>query len=221
VLVAMILAAVAVGAVSRLLPYAVPSDSPFYLYIWNFTPVFALALFAGACLANRWAAFLVPLLAMALSDAVLHATGLAPVDVAGRAVVYGFFALTVGMGFWLRKRRSALAVGGVAVGNALLFYLITNFQVWLTSPDAPLPVNAPRDWLALFWWSFTPEAFGAVQGYPKTWDGLVACFTLALPFLRNMVLGNLVYCAALFGGLALVEKGFPAVRDEALATTTP
>jgi hypothetical protein len=214
VLVGIILAAAAVGAASRLLPYAVSTDSPLYLYVWNFTPVFALALFGGACFQSRWAACLVPLLAMGLSDVVLHVTELAPVNFTGRAVVYALFLATVGMGVCLRPRRTAGAIAGMAVASALLFYVVTNFGAWVASADVPLPSSAPASLVALVPWAFTHEAFLSLPpGYPKTVEGLLACFILGLPFLRNMILGNLVYSFVLFGGLALVERRFPALRE--------
>lgn len=86
VLVGMILGA----AASRLIPH------PF-----NFTPIGAMALFGGACFADRRAAFLVPLAAMFLSDLAIGllsgslSLGLHPLI----PVVYGSFALIVCLGF--------------------------------------------------------------------------------------------------------------------------
>ena len=53
--------------------------------------------------------------------------------------------------------------------------------------------------------------------YPNTWEGLVACYVAAIPFFHNTLLGDAVYSTALFGGLALAEKGLPALREPALA----
>ena len=75
-------------------------------------------------------------------------------------------------------------MGAAALGSGLLFFVVTNFSVWLGS------------------------AF-----YPPTWEGLVACYTAALPFFRNTLVGNLVYSLILFGGLALAERRFPALRS--------
>lgn len=49
--------------------------------------------------------------------------------------------------------------------------------------------------------------------YPHTWEGLTSCYLAALPFFRNSVLGDLFYVGLLFGGLALLEWGFPALRE--------
>jgi len=104
---------VVLAIAGRLLPH------PF-----NFTPVGAAALFAGAAIARKRVAFLVPLAAMLLSDAVIGFHAAMP-------VVYGCFAATVGIGFLLRQRtRSAFAILGGAVSSATLFYVVTNGYVW-------------------------------------------------------------------------------------------
>ncbi len=48
--------------------------------------------------------------------------------------------------------------------------------------------------------------------YPITIEGLVSCYTAALPFFRNALIGNLVYSAVLFGGFALAEKYVSALK---------
>ena len=161
-----VIAGLVLAAASRLLPHPP-----------NFTPVGALALFGGACLADRRLAFLVPLAAMLLSDLVL---GLHR----GMPVTYLCFALIVCVGLRLRCHRRPLPVATAAVVSALLFYFVSNFSVWSRG-----------------------------KLYPLTLDGLAACYVAALPFLQNMLLGNLVYAALLLGGLALAEQRFPTVRE--------
>ncbi len=173
VLMGMILAA----AGSRLIPHPP-----------NFAPIGAMALFGGACFASRRVAFLVPLLAMFVSDLVI---GFLSGDLSLGLhrlipVVYGSFALIVCLGFWLRPRRKVVPIAGAALASSLLFFGLTNFGVW-----------------ALGSW------------YPKTWAGLVACYVAAIPYFRNTLLGDAVYTTVLFGGLALVERGFPALRPPA------
>ena len=106
-LVSMIFAAAAL----RLLPH--PS---------NFEPIGALALFAGAHLEKR-RAFLIPLLAMLLSDAVIGFHTQLP-------LVYGAFALIACMGLSLKGRVTASAVTVSAFAASLLFFALTNFGVW-------------------------------------------------------------------------------------------
>ncbi len=107
-------------------------------------------------------------------------------------IVYGSFALIVCIGFWLRTRRRVLPVVVTALAGSFLFFLITNFGVWAT---------------------------GAL--YPQTWSGLGNCYGAAIPFFRNTLLGDGVFTAMLFGGLALAEKHFPILRAPCTAAPVP
>lgn len=107
------------AAVSRLLPHPP-----------NLTPIAALALFGGAIFADKRAAFLVPLLALFLTDIFLGFSGLT-------AVVYGSFALIVCLGFWLHGRRSAGRIVAAALCGSMLFFILTNLGVWALTPLYP------------------------------------------------------------------------------------
>src|SRR5207237_5833987 len=89
----------------------------------NFSPLTAMALLGGACFVEKRRAFVVPLVAMFVSDVLLGFHRLMP-------VVYGSFALIVCLGFWLRTRRTAVPIACAAVGGSLLFFTVTNFGVW-------------------------------------------------------------------------------------------
>lgn len=143
----------------------------------NFTPLTALALFGGACFTDKRLAFFVPLMALFLSDLVLGFYTLMP-------VVYASFALTVCLGFRLRRQRNASRVIGASIVGAVMFFILTNLGVW---------------------------AFDAL--YPKTMGGLVECFVVAIPFFGNTLLSSLFYSALLFGGLALAENRFTGLRE--------
>ncbi|MES2464519.1 MAG: DUF6580 family putative transport protein [Armatimonadota bacterium] len=58
---------------------------------------------------------------------------------------------------------------------------------------------------AMCWWT----------GYPHTLSGLSLCFTLALPFFRNELLGTLLSAVILFGGHALLVRGTEVGRRSA------
>lgn len=66
-----------------------------------------------------------------------------------------------------------LARAGALAGSSVLFFIITNAAVW----------------------AFTP-------GYAKDLSGFLLCYTQALPFLRNMLVGDLAYAAVLCGAFA-------------------
>lgn len=102
---------------------AVATASMFIPHPPNFSPMAAIALFAGARFADKRIALAVPLIAVFLSDLV---TGLHVLI----SFVYGSYALTVGLGMLLRVRPGAARTGGAALLSAILFFLITNFGVW-------------------------------------------------------------------------------------------
>ncbi|HEY1773276.1 MAG TPA: DUF6580 family putative transport protein [Gammaproteobacteria bacterium] len=164
VLIAMILAA----ALSRLVPHPP-----------NFAPIGALALFGGAQFANRRLAFLVPLTAMLLSDLCIG-------FYSHMEWVYGSFALITCMGLWLRSHRTAWGIAGASLVASTLFFLITNFGVWIN---------------------------GTGLVYTKSLAGLVACYVAAIPFFGNTLLGDGFYCLMLFGGFALLENRFAILRE--------
>ncbi|HEY3248557.1 MAG TPA: DUF6580 family putative transport protein [bacterium] len=100
--------------------------------------------------------------------------------------VYLGFLLIAGIGLWLRTRRSIPTIAAGAVVGSIAFFLITNFGVWATTTF-----------------------------YPKTAAGLWAAYVAGLPFFRNTVLGDLFYCAVLFGGWAALERIVPSLRTGA------
>jgi hypothetical protein len=118
-LIGMILAAAAM----RLLPH--PS---------NFTPIGALALFAGAQFDDKRWAFVVPLAAMFLSDLLLGFHSQMP-------LVYGAFAVIVAMGFWLKEKKSAANIACASVAAATFFFIVSNFSVWAFDGLYPLTMQ--------------------------------------------------------------------------------
>ena len=102
-----------VAAFSRLLPH--PS---------NFTPLAAIALFGGVYLERRFA-FVIPLLAMLVSDYVLGFYG-------GMYWVYGSFVLIGIIGIWLKNHKRPLYVLGGTLLSSVVFFIVTNFGVWMT-----------------------------------------------------------------------------------------
>ena len=163
---AVLLLAIFAAAMMRLVPHPP-----------NFTPIGAMALFSGALIGRRWLAFAAPLGALVLSDLVL---GFYP----GVGFVYAATALAVLIGWALSGRRSAASVVGAALASAVLFFVVTNFGMWLFSGF-----------------------------YPLTLAGLAACFVAAIPFFQNSLAGDLVFCGLLFGGWALAERSFPMLRE--------
>lgn len=160
---------------------------------FGFAPQIAMAIFGGAVIKNKRLAFILPLLSMLISDIVyqaLYVNGLSTIKgfYDGQWVNYLLFAALTVFGFALRTLKIAhvLAFG---ISGSLLFFIFSNFTVWLG---------------------------GGGLGRPKTFEGLVMCYNDALAFHReyglipgfagNFILGDLFFCAILFGGYYLTER---------------
>jgi hypothetical protein len=93
----------------------------------NFAPVAAMALFGGAYFSKRWAAFLVPLVAMLVTDLILgfHATMWA---------VYLCFVLIVGIGMLMINKKKVSNIFLASVSASVMFFVITNFGLWISTP---------------------------------------------------------------------------------------
>jgi hypothetical protein len=100
-------------------------------------------------------------------------------------VVYAAILVPALAGMSTRRWHGALPVVAAMVSSSLVFFAATNFAVW---------------------------AFNGM--YPMNFQGLVQCYVAALPFLDKTVLGDLLWCAALFGGAWLVQRG-PALARRA------
>lgn len=166
-----VLALIGLAALSRLLPH------PF-----NFTPIGAMALFAGTYISNKKHAFLLPVLTLLASDILLQL-----VNGSGfyrdMIFVYGSFALITGIGFLLRGREQRQTIMVASLVSSIAFFLITNFGTWLM-------------------WDI----------YPKTGAGLISCYIAGIPFFKGTIMGDLFYNLALFGSFALAKWRFPVLE---------
>lgn len=147
----------------------------------NFTPIGAMALVGGLYLNKRLLAFAIPVLALFASDLILNNTVYA--SSGGFSIfqdymiwTYGAFLLTVILGFILAKSPTLSKMVVGALGASVLFFVISNFGTWLTSGM-----------------------------YPKNLAGLGACFSAAIPFFRNTLIGNILFVTAFVGGVEYVR----------------
>lgn len=146
----------------------------------NFTPVGALALFAGARYGRKSLAFLIPIAAMLMSDTLLEIT-------TGwgfhSTLPFVYLALALAVTVGLLVRAKGVGVGTVAAGSlgaSTIFFIVTNLAVWASSGM-----------------------------YPMTFSGLVACYVAAIPFFGNTIAGDLFFSGVLFGSFAIAEKKIP------------
>lgn len=153
----------------------------------NFTPLAAIGLFGAAYLQRRWLIWMVPVLALFVSDLVLN-------NVVYSAFYDGFTWFTSGWVYLalalvilvgsllLRTNVSPQRIIGSSLSASVLFFLVSNFGTWATTTL-----------------------------YPKSLAGLLACYTAGLPFFGNTLLGDLFFCGVMFGGYAWVLRSRTAL----------
>jgi hypothetical protein len=164
-----------VAAFVRLLPH------------WpNFTPVAAMALFAGTYLERKQFAFVIPLATMFISDLIIGLHSNMP-------AVYLSFAITVIIGILIRKKVHLGSVAFASFTSAVIFFLITNFSAWIASPIYPQNMAG------------LAECYGA---------GLVFFrdSTNGISFFINDLLGTTFFCALFYGSFYLLQKRFPVLE---------
>lgn len=171
-----------VAAVSRLLPHPP-----------NVTPVSGMALLGAAYLTKKYLAFLMPFIALFVSDFIINNT-IARIyftEVEGLVIwqdymlfTYLGFAAMILIGFYMKNKKKSLGlVTGTTILATLAFFVISNFG----------------DWMGGFL-------------YPKTIGGLITCYVAAVPFLINSILGNIFFAFVLFGAYHMVtEKSYKVV----------
>ena len=153
-----VLLLICLGILSRIIPH--PD---------NFTAIGAVALFGGAYARKNNMNFIIPVLAILISNILLLIIQNKPLpNLPIQITVYLCFLLYSPIGSFFIK---SIKFKNIAVGSlcgATLFFIATNFMVWLTG------------------------------GYTYSFAGLIACYTAAIPFYLKMIAGDLVWCAIIF-----------------------
>lgn len=103
-----------------------------------------------------------------------------------RLTVYGAFILIGLLGLLLRKRATMVNVALATVTGSIIFFLVTNFVF------------------------FYPPTM-----YSHDLAGMMSSYYNALPFLRNMMIGDLVYSGVIFGAYEL-SKHLSSSKERAI-----
>ena len=148
-------------------------------HAWNFTIMGGLSILCGAFFARKWVSVVVIFSSLFISDMVI---GFHP-QMPG---VYLGFALMIFVGALLKAKPSRLAVTSGAALGSFLFFVVTNFFVWLE---------------------------GSL--YPQAWNGLIECYTMAIPFYRNQLVADLVSTLVLFEVVKAMKEFLAARLDQA------
>ena len=158
---------IVLGVAGRLLPHPP-----------NFTPMAAIALFAGFIFLKRYMAVIVVVVTMLLTD--YFAFGYLSAEwFASKSMWVVYLALLFPVVFknFLQKKLGLFRVAGAALASSTVFFIATNFAVWAFSPM-----------------------------YEKTLEGLVLCYTMAIPFFQNTVAGDLIWSGVIFGTYFLLRN---------------
>lgn len=153
----------------------------------GFAPQIAMALFAGSVSKDKRFAFLFPILSLFISDLIyqlLYMQGLTTIKgfYSGQWQNYLLIASITIIGFFVNKNK----IGQIFIGSlagAVYFFLISNFMVWVGGG-----------------WDINN------QPYPRSFSGLMLCYSEALPFFKWSVLSTLVFNGIFFGSYYLLGK---------------
>ena len=143
----------------------------------NFSPMLALALFAGAKAPKRWLAYVAPVAALWLSDLEIGAHDMMIITGLALLLATGVGALTEKNMSEASIAKKVLGWAGAGLASSVIFFLITNFFVWQTS-----------------------------KLYPLTGDGLWTCFVMALPFFHHQILSTWMFSSVAFAAWALFDS---------------
>lgn len=134
----------------------------------NFTPLAAIALFGAAFFNNKKWALIIPVLAWWLSDLLLNATIYAGYETTLLASYQLWSFLSIALiavaGYFILRKISFKNIIGSAFAAAVIFFIISNFGVWLTGTM-----------------------------YPMNISGLISCYVAGIPFFHWSLLGNIFY----------------------------
>ena len=153
----------------------------------GFAPQIAMALFAGSVSKDKRFAFLFPVLSLFISDLLyqfLYSQGLSTIKgfYSGQWQNYLLIASITVIGFFINKNRiSQIFIGSLA--GAIYFFLISNLMVWIGGG-----------------WDINN------QPYPRSFSGLMLCYSEALPFFKWSVLSTLLFNGVFFGSFYLLGK---------------
>lgn len=153
----------------------------------GFAPQIAMALFAGSVVKDKKYSFLLPLFSMLISDILyellftLHISSV-PGFYSGQVMNYIFFVGLTVVGFAINELKPVQIISGSIAGSTA-YFLLSNFAVWI---GGGLDI--------------------ANQPYPKSFAGLMHCYTEAIPFYKGSLYATLFFSVVLFGGYFIINK---------------
>jgi hypothetical protein len=150
----------------------------------NFTPVGAIALFGGAYFTDKWKAYVVVLFTLYVSDIAID------------------YLYTSKLVLWSNTSLWVYICFAIMVYIGSLIKKASFVNVFLASS-----VSIILHWLIID----LPWLYGTL--YPHNLTGYGQSLIAAIPFEKNMVLGDLLFCTLLFGGFELAKSKYIILRN--------
>ena len=107
-------------------------------------------------------------------------------------------------GHWMILDNSSILV--------YVFFTIVVFMGTLIKKANVLNVFVTSLIAVVLHWLITDLPFGSL--YPHTFSGYIQSLTAAIPFEKNMLYGDIVFCAILFGGFELAKSKYTFLRSK-------
>ncbi|HVW94952.1 MAG TPA: DUF6580 family putative transport protein [Mucilaginibacter sp.] len=160
--------------------------SYYYPYtLSNFTPLGAIALFGGVYFAHKWKAYLAVFGTLFLSDILINYLYTSKIVLWRTDAIWAYLPFLVIVFMGTFIKK-------VSFGNVALVSLLG----------------------VAFHWLFTDLPFFYGTAYPQTIGGYALSLAAAIPFEKNMALGDLAFGLLLFGGFELAKNRFTILRAE-------
>lgn len=156
----------------------------------NFAPMGALALFAAAFYKRKYLALIIPAIVWWGSD--LYLNNFVYQLNEGFTFFSSFqiynlisIALIVLLGVILFRKMNIARIALGSVSASLIFFIVSNFGVWL-------------------------------QGglYTKTFDGLVNCYLMAIPFYKATFLSDMIFTVVFFSAMYFITSPNTATEKQ-------
>ncbi|MDP4265489.1 MAG: hypothetical protein Q8941_23390 [Bacteroidota bacterium] len=146
----------------------------------NFTPIGAMGLFGGAYFSKNWKAFAFPLLALLASDIIIDVfiyNNKYGILYGSWYWVYAGFCVIVLLGKWLLQKITISNLLVAAISSTLIYWLIVDFGVFL--------------------FGCTDITSGKLMDH--SFSSLLKCYAQGAPYIKNFLLGTIVYSGLMFG----------------------
>ena len=159
----------------------------------HFTPIGAMGLFGGAYFTKQWKAILFSLLTLFVSDLIIQSfvfDARYGIMYNGWYWIYAIFILITFIGKWIIKNVTVKNVLFAGITAALTHWMLADFTVW---------AGGGTD-------------LRTMQPLSRDWSGLVQCYVQGFPFMKNFLMGTLIYSGIMFGAFEWMKSRYASLQ---------